>query len=169
MLVLEVPCGVISVHVKLGEKREVIIMGVTILMSFDVLESWAKGKLLERMPNFVKNIPIRGKCSRWRLVAGGCRRGIERCPFFIEQVGSWKGGLVGKDFVNEGKIITRNDAVNCLHGVLAILKQAEKEAKKGQHTIPSARYEVGLIPKTGPEQVARRQLFGKLRLHPKEA
>jgi hypothetical protein len=131
----QIPCGVISIHVELGEKREVIIMGVTILMSFDVLERWAKGELLERMPNFVKNVPIGGKCSRWRLVAGGCRRGIERCPFFIKQVSSWKGGLVGEYLVNEGKIITCNDAINCLHGV-AILKQAEKEAKKGQHAIP---------------------------------
>jgi hypothetical protein len=87
------------------------------------------------MPNFVKNIPIRGKCSRWRLVAGCCRRGIEGCPFFVEQIGSLEGGLVGEDLVNEGKIITRNDAISGLHGV-AILEQAEKKAKKGQHAIP---------------------------------
>jgi hypothetical protein len=86
MLVLEVPFGVIGVHVELGEKREVFVFGVAILMSFDVFEGWAEGKLLERMPNFIKNIPIRGKCGRWRLVAGCCRRGIERCPFFVEQI-----------------------------------------------------------------------------------
>jgi hypothetical protein len=38
MLVLEVPCGVIGVHVELGEKREIFVIGVAILMSFDVLE-----------------------------------------------------------------------------------------------------------------------------------
>jgi hypothetical protein len=36
-LVLEGPCGVIGVHVELGKKRDVIIMGVLILMSFDVV------------------------------------------------------------------------------------------------------------------------------------
>jgi hypothetical protein len=89
------------------------------------------------MPNFVnsKNIPIRSKCGRWRLVAGCCRRGIERCPFFVEQIGSWEGGLVGEYLVNEGKIITRNDTINGLHGV-ARLEQMEKKAKKGQHAIP---------------------------------
>jgi hypothetical protein len=83
-------------------------------MSFDVLEGWAEGKLLERMPNFVKNIPIRGKGSRWRLIAGCSRRGIERCPFFIKQVGRRKGRLVSEYLVNEGKIITRNDTVSSL-------------------------------------------------------
>jgi hypothetical protein len=135
MLFLEGPCGVIGVHVELGEKREVVIMGVAILMSFDVLENWAEGELLETMPNFFKNIPVGGKCSRWRLVTGGCRRGIEGCPFFVKQVGSWKGELVGEYLVNEGKIIKCNDAMYCLHGV-AILKQVEKKAKKGQHAIP---------------------------------
>jgi hypothetical protein len=135
MLVLEDPCGVIGIHVELGKKREVIVMGITILMSFDVLEGWAEGELLERMPDFIKNIPIGGKGSRWRLVTGGCRRGIERCPFFIKKVSSREGGLVGEYLVNEGKIVTCNDAINCLHGV-AILKKAEKKAKKGQHAIP---------------------------------
>jgi hypothetical protein len=87
------------------------------------------------MPDFVKNIPIGGKGSRWRLVTGGCRRGIERCPFFVKQVGCWEGGLVGEYLVNEGNIVTSNDAVSGLHGV-AILKQAEKKVKKGQHAIP---------------------------------
>jgi hypothetical protein len=62
-------------------------------MSFDMLEGWAEGKLLERVPNFVKNIPVRGKCSRRRLVAGCSRRGVKGCPFFIEQIGRRKGGL----------------------------------------------------------------------------
>jgi hypothetical protein len=38
MLVLEGPCGVISIHVESGKKWEVIILSVKILMSFDVLE-----------------------------------------------------------------------------------------------------------------------------------
>jgi hypothetical protein len=73
MLVLEGPCGVISVHVKLGEKREVIIMGVTILMSFDVLEGQAEGELLERTPVYFKNIPIgaRVEDGDWLLVVVG--------------------------------------------------------------------------------------------------
>jgi hypothetical protein len=99
MLVLEVPCGVIGIYVELGEKREVFVIGVMILMSFDVLEIWAEGKSLERMPNFVKNIPIRSKCGRWRLVAGCCRRGIKRSPFFVKQIGSWEGGLVGGEYL----------------------------------------------------------------------
>jgi hypothetical protein len=37
--------------------------------------------------------------------------------------------LVGEYLVNEGKIVTCNDAVNGLHGV-AILKQAEKKERK---------------------------------------
>jgi hypothetical protein len=74
MLVLEGPCGVIGIHIELGKKREAIVMGIAILVPFDVLESWAEGKLVERMPDFVENIPIGGKGSRWRLVAGGCRR-----------------------------------------------------------------------------------------------
>jgi hypothetical protein len=95
-----------------------------------------EGELLERMLDFVKNIPIGGKGSRWRLVTGGCRRGIKRCPFFVKQVSSSReGGLVGEYLVNEGKVVTRNDAINCLHGV-AILKQVEKKTKKGQHAIP---------------------------------
>jgi hypothetical protein len=110
-------------------------MDVVIFMSFDMLEGWAEGELLERMPDFIKNNPIGGKGSRWRPVTGGCRRGIERCPFFVKQVSSREGGLVGEYLVNKGKIVTRNDAVNCLHGV-SILKQAEKKAKKGQHAIP---------------------------------
>jgi hypothetical protein len=104
-------------------------------MSFDVLEGWAEGELLERMLNFVKNIPIRGKCSGWRLVAGCSRKGIKRCPFFIKQVGRRKGRLVGKYLVNEGQIITRNETVSSLHSV-AILEEAEKKVEKGQHTIP---------------------------------
>jgi hypothetical protein len=53
MLVLEVPCGLIGVHIELGDKREVFVICVAILMAFDVLESWAEGELLERMLNFV--------------------------------------------------------------------------------------------------------------------
>jgi hypothetical protein len=74
MLVLENPCGVIGIHVELGKKRETIVMGVAVLVSFDVLEGWAEGELVERVPDFIKNIPIRGKGSRWRLVTGSCRR-----------------------------------------------------------------------------------------------
>jgi hypothetical protein len=46
-------------------------------MSFDVLKGWVEGELLERMPNVVKNIPIRGKCSGGRLVAG--------CQVFLKE------------------------------------------------------------------------------------
>jgi hypothetical protein len=87
------------------------------------------------MPNFVENIPIRGKCSRWRLVAGCGRRWIKRCLFFIKQVGRMKGRLEGEYLVNKGQIITRNETISSLHSV-AILEQAEKKVKKGQHTIP---------------------------------
>ena len=135
LVVLEGPCGVIGVYVELGEKREVIIMGVTILMSFDMLEGWAEGELLERMSNFIKNIPIRGEGSRWRLVAGCSRRRVKRCPFFIEQIGRRKGGLESEYLVNEGQIITRNETVSSLHSI-AILEQSEKKMEKGQHTIP---------------------------------
>jgi hypothetical protein len=130
MLVLEDPCGVIGVHIELGKKREAIVMGVAILVSFDVLESWAEGELMERMPDFIKNVPIGGKGSRWRLGTGGCRGWIERCPVIIKQGGGREGGLVVEHSVNEGEIITSNDAINVLHGV-AILKQAKKKAKKG--------------------------------------
>jgi hypothetical protein len=42
-------------------------------MSFDVLEVWAEGKLLERMPNFVKNIPTGASVADggWLLVVVG--------------------------------------------------------------------------------------------------
>jgi hypothetical protein len=99
-------------------------------VSFDVLEGWAEGELLERMPNFVKNVPVRGKCSGWRLVVGCSRRGVKRCPFCIEQIGRRKGGLESEYLVNEGQIIARDETISSLHSI-AILEQAKKKAKKG--------------------------------------
>jgi hypothetical protein len=37
MLVLEGPCGVIGVYVELGEKREIFIIGVVIIVSLVAL------------------------------------------------------------------------------------------------------------------------------------
>jgi hypothetical protein len=98
-------------------------------VSFDVLEGWAEGERLERMPNFVKNIPVRGKCSGWRLVVGFSRRRVKRCPFFIEQIGRRKGGLESECLVNEGQIIARDETVSSLRSV-AILEQVEKKAEE---------------------------------------
>jgi hypothetical protein len=100
-----------------------------------MLEGRVEEKLLERVPNFVKNIPIRGKCSGWRLVAGYSRRGVEGCPFFIEQIGRKKGGLESEYLVNKGQIITRNETVSSLHSI-AVLEQVEKKVERRQHTIP---------------------------------
>jgi hypothetical protein len=43
---LKVPCGGIGVHVELGKKREVVVGGVAVLVSFDVLEGWAEVKIV---------------------------------------------------------------------------------------------------------------------------
>jgi hypothetical protein len=46
MLCLKIPCGSVCVHVELGEKGEVVVGGVSVLVSFDVLEGGVKFKFM---------------------------------------------------------------------------------------------------------------------------
>jgi hypothetical protein len=43
---MEVSCGGIYVHIELGKEREVVIGGVAVLVSFNVLEGGGKVRIL---------------------------------------------------------------------------------------------------------------------------
>jgi hypothetical protein len=67
---LEFACRGIGINVELGEEWKSFVGCVTVLVSFDVLDSGAYWKIVESVSNFIQNIPVWGKACGWGLIAG---------------------------------------------------------------------------------------------------
>ena len=85
----------------LGKKREVVVGGVAVLVSFDVLEDWAEIKIVQGVTDFIEDVPVGGKGSRWRGVTEERWKGVKWGPIFVKQGSSGKRGLECNDFVDK--------------------------------------------------------------------
>jgi hypothetical protein len=83
---LKISCGSIRIHVELGEEREVVVEGVAVLVTFDMLESRMKVEFAEGVTDFIENVPIGIKGGGWRCVTEQCWEGVKRGPVVIKHI-----------------------------------------------------------------------------------
>jgi hypothetical protein len=99
-------------------------------MAFDVLEGGAEGQKVDRLADFIQDVPIEGEGERGghnhHLSVGGCKRG----PFIVKQIGGGRWVLVATNNVNERAVVAYDGAMG-RRWHMAVFEEADEEAKEG--------------------------------------